>query len=85
MGLEKPSLAGCLSGKTHWLCLTVFTLTTHSGVGSALQQWAVLRGDKSEGTAVSSSGLPRASKSPSCFFEEEKFLDASSSISPLSC
>lgn len=38
MGLEKLSLAGCLSGKTHWLCHTVSTLATHSGVGSALQQ-----------------------------------------------
>lgn len=33
MELEKPSLAGCLSRRTNWLCHTVFTLTTHCGGG----------------------------------------------------
>lgn len=31
MGLEKPSLASCLSRRTNWLCHPVFTLTTHCG------------------------------------------------------
>lgn len=43
MELEKPSLAGCLSRRTNWLCHTIFTLTTHCG-GCAVQQWAVPNG-----------------------------------------
>lgn len=35
--------------------------------------------------AVDSSGLSRASKSPSCLFEEEECSDGSYSHSPLSC
>lgn len=85
MELEKPSLAGCLSRRTNWLCHTIFTLTTHCG-GCALQQWAVPNGG---GVKVNARAVGSASQSPSrctaSYLKEEERPDASSQLSPWSC
>lgn len=80
MGLEKPSLASCLSRRTNWLCHPVFTLTTHCGGVCVATVGGSGRGRvQVNHTAVGSARGIDIPELLLCFvFEEEERPDASS-------
>lgn len=82
MELEKPSLAGCLSRRTNWLCHTVFTLTTHCGGGCVAtvggSEWGVKVNARAVGSALQS-----PSRCTTSHLKEEERPDLSSQLSPL--